>query len=525
MEPNSFIPSRLAYIAPPSGPGSFRRRTRGVGFSLDPISCDTSSNTLREKFIRHLLYGFVWNRVDASPDEQHGGGAYRLFVRDMREIRENSAKNPLRWAGPVFHDREGGVRGEARVPQFPRDGFHPGNAHVDGEGPVLRQAIPFDGAAFFPEGLVPRDEGDGRGHAAVGERDPGRRGAPDGRRDAGNDLELHAFPCEMLRLLASPSEDERVSGFQADNGSPFPRQPHRRLVDGDLFQRGPVPRRLPLPGIAEFQRFRWGQREDLLRDEVVVDDRVRAAQQAKCAHGEEIRIPRPRADDVDLPLPGRDPLAPPAPLQADRDFLPVLLEELPQGSGRPGVFPAGGDGQREFLLLKDGRKDEGAQLRGVRDVDRDVPADRLPGHLGIHAPIVRCREDEGGPVEVAWGESALDRPEIAAPDPFRNRPGELFRDHGDDGAPGDQRADLAGRDRSATHDQRIRPADVVEQREIFDGSAHGSLGNTPNNIIPIGMIVYGFAEQDVKRKKAGHTYLFEKLSVSVLRLTRGLEKI
>src|SRR3972149_558096 len=80
--------------------------------------------------------------------------------------------------------------------------------------------------------------------------------------------------------------------------------------------------------------FSAARRAALPRDEGGVDDRVRAAQQAKGAHVEEIRIPRPRADDVDLPLPGRDPLAPPAPLRAARDFLPVLLEELPQGSGR-----------------------------------------------------------------------------------------------------------------------------------------------------------------------------------------------
>ena len=176
-------------------------------------------------------------------------------IPESRAIRDRPDRMPrtTRCSGRLpFSTMANGVSGENPAPASSSAmGRDPSDSHVDGEGPVLRQEAPVDGAFPLFVGLVAGDEGDGRGSLAVRQRNGRRRRAPHRGGDPRDDLERNPFPREMLRLLAAPSEHERVAGFQADDGFPLPRQPDHRLVDRVLLQDRPVPGGSSPPGEAD----------------------------------------------------------------------------------------------------------------------------------------------------------------------------------------------------------------------------------------------------------------------------------
>src|SRR5512139_1159587 len=86
IDPKGFIHSSLAKISPPPGSGSRLRRTSGVGFPRLPISCDMSSNTLRDRFIGSLLDGFVWRSRGGAPHEEDRRGTDTRIHGDPGQV-------------------------------------------------------------------------------------------------------------------------------------------------------------------------------------------------------------------------------------------------------------------------------------------------------------------------------------------------------------------------------------------------------------------------------------------------------
>src|SRR5512132_2559911 len=95
IDPKGFIHSSLAKISPPPIPGRGRRRTSGVGFSRLPISCDMSSNTLRDRFIGCLLEVFVRQRRGGAPHEEDRRGADAGLHRDTGQAGQCTANDAL----------------------------------------------------------------------------------------------------------------------------------------------------------------------------------------------------------------------------------------------------------------------------------------------------------------------------------------------------------------------------------------------------------------------------------------------
>src|SRR5659263_567075 len=141
----------------------------------------------------------------------------------------------------------------------------------------------------------------------------------------------------------------------------FPSRASRTIASWiALLQDRPVPGGSSAPCEADPGGLCGRQRENFRGDEVIVDDGVGAPQQPQRTDGEQVGVARPGAGDVDLPRLRRDPLPASPSLQADRDLLPVILEELPQCLRGPGVFPAGGDRGGESVSPDHGGEEDGA---------------------------------------------------------------------------------------------------------------------------------------------------------------------
>ena len=89
-----------------------------------------------------------------------------------------------------------------------------------------------------------------------------------------------------LDLLAAPPEDERVAALQPDDGTPAPAVVHEHFVDLGLRQR--VPR--------DARRAR-GARDELGRDEPVVDEHLARLDELQATHRDQPRVAGPGADD------------------------------------------------------------------------------------------------------------------------------------------------------------------------------------------------------------------------------------
>ena len=120
-------------------------------------------------------------------------------------------------------------------------------------------------------GRVPGDERHLRRDAAVGDRDPDRRGHGAHRRHAGHDLALDPGCGQRERLLAAAAEDERVAALEAHDLEPLPPE-----LDEQVVQLG-------LADVLARDHERVGGRlvDELGRDEHVVDERVAAADEVE----------------------------------------------------------------------------------------------------------------------------------------------------------------------------------------------------------------------------------------------------
>ena len=132
----------------------------------------------------------------------------------------------------------------------------------------------------------------------MGQRDPRIGGNRDGGGHAGNDFERDALLTQSLRLLASASEDKRVTAFEAGNDIPPPRLFDKKAVDL-LLGEGVI---APLLAGVDPARFSSGVTENLRADQMVVDDHIRLTDACRPAQRDQPGIPRPGADDVYLAL-------------------------------------------------------------------------------------------------------------------------------------------------------------------------------------------------------------------------------
>ena len=83
-------------------------------------------------------------------------------------------------------------------------------------------------------GLVRREDGEGRGHAAMGHRNAGGAGHADGRGDARDDLEGDARLGQRQHLLAAAAEHERVAALEPHDDAAGAGMPHHQVVDALL---------------------------------------------------------------------------------------------------------------------------------------------------------------------------------------------------------------------------------------------------------------------------------------------------
>ncbi len=121
-----------------------------------------------------------------------------------------------------------------------------------------------------------------------------RRG--EGRGYARDDLEGHSVFSEVLRLFPSTPEEEGIAPLQPCHALALPRFPDHELIDLVLA------RVVPAHGLAHVEPLGrgFGQGEDLLLNEAVVDDHVDGLQEFRRLYGEKLGVTWTCADDVDL---------------------------------------------------------------------------------------------------------------------------------------------------------------------------------------------------------------------------------
>ena len=125
-------------------------------------------------------------------------------------------------------------------------------------------------------------------------RDTGRGGAADAGADAGDDAEADAGGGERQRLLAAAAEHQRVAALQPHHAVAVARQADQALVDAKLR------RAAPAGALADrLQPRLWGERQDLRRDQRVVQHDIGLGQGARGVQGEQARIAGTGADQPD----------------------------------------------------------------------------------------------------------------------------------------------------------------------------------------------------------------------------------
>ena len=130
--------------------------------------------------------------------------------------------------------------------------------------------------------------------SAVRDRDPSRGRTGDGRAHARDDLDPDPGGEQLHGFLASPPEDHRVAALEAHDPLSGPgRVDHAGHDLGVLHHHVPA----PTPDRHDLGA-ESGEREDLRRDELVVQDQVGGREQRRRSEGDEPGIARPCPDQV-----------------------------------------------------------------------------------------------------------------------------------------------------------------------------------------------------------------------------------
>src|SRR5262249_29181272 len=114
--------------------------------------------------------------------------------------------------------------------------------------------------------------------------------------DAGYDLERDPVGGQRCDLLAAAAEDERIAALQTQHTLP-----PSCVLDEEIVDRF-LPHSMARARLADIDAFGGarGERQDLRRNEVVVEDDLRACDQLRGAQRQEIGLAGPCADEIHL---------------------------------------------------------------------------------------------------------------------------------------------------------------------------------------------------------------------------------
>ncbi len=158
---------------------------------------------------------------------------------------------------------------------------------------AARQGRPVE-VGQLAAGVVAGHEGDAVRQAAMRHRDSGGGCAADAGADAGDDAEADAGGGERQRLLAAAAEYQRVAALQPHHAMAVARQADQALVDAKL-RRAP-----PAGALADRLQPRLRcERQDLRRDQRVVQHDVGFGQGVRGVQGQQARIAGTGADQPD----------------------------------------------------------------------------------------------------------------------------------------------------------------------------------------------------------------------------------
>ena len=151
---------------------------------------------------------------------------------------------------------------------------------------------------FRVTGCVPgRQVGEGGVPAARGQGDAERRGSGAGRRDAGDDMGRNAGRPQSRKFLIGTREDEWIAALEANDEPTLPSMLDQQVMNGGL-QHGMFAGRL---ADVDQLGLRVCKRQDIFRDQPVVDNHMRLGDQPHGLEGQKIPITRPGADERNGP--------------------------------------------------------------------------------------------------------------------------------------------------------------------------------------------------------------------------------
>lgn len=139
-----------------------------------------------------------------------------------------------------------------------------------------------------------RDEATAVGVVAVCERHAEVGGDARGGGDARHDAHRHALLLQVLQLLSAPSEDRRIAPLEPHDGAPGGRKVQHERVD--LLLRPRVQARLL--AYVQHRRVLVHEREDLRRDQPVVQQQVGRLHETQRLHGKQLDVSRADAHQV-----------------------------------------------------------------------------------------------------------------------------------------------------------------------------------------------------------------------------------
>ena len=198
--------------------------------------------------------------------------------------------------GRIAKDRDRLLGRAPRSQQLGRDLGQAPEPHVEHDRlGTPGERLPVDRARRAAARVMARDEGDRLGAHPMGRGNAGVGGCPDAGRHARHDPERHAGRRECQGLLAAAAEHERIAALEPDHPQAGAGELDQALIDPELL------RARPAGPLADRLEARCGpaERQDLGRDQRVVEDHVGRFERVHGIEGQETRIAGPGADQPD----------------------------------------------------------------------------------------------------------------------------------------------------------------------------------------------------------------------------------
>ncbi len=252
---------------------------------------------------------------------------------------EGGAHRVLVGARPVADRGDGRGRVEPTVDQSLRDVTDLAGAHEDHQGAAdACERVPVDVGAALHRVFVPGHHREVGRDPAVGDRDAPVGQRADRARDARHHFVGDPRSGERFGFFAAPPEHERVAALEPHDGvrGLAAVDEHRvDLVLAHVDLAGCLPGRDQLRACGH--DFEQGRRR-----EAVVHDDVGAGEHREPAHGEQSRIPRPRAHEVDghAPTPVSRSSRPPCSNTSSATSVPTSAGSGPRREERSTMRPS-----------------------------------------------------------------------------------------------------------------------------------------------------------------------------------------